>query len=425
MGRLTVWMTTQAPHAIRTVFALVSGLPEQSSFGSTPTGTSAAASAARCQSTRLRRGGGRGVEEGSGKPVKWVEDRMDNLMSSSFARDYHISGYIGATKDGKLTGLKVKTIADHGYADAAARIRRSSPRACSTSSRAPIRSARRSSRWTASTRTSHRRDRLPVLLPGDRGGLLDRAAGGRGIARKVGMTGGVPDEELHPAEAFPYHSALGWTYDSGNYAGALKLAMEMIDYPALRREQAEKRKNGEFMGIGISSFTEIVGAGPSAQFDILGIKMFESCEIRIHPTGKVMARFGTNSQGQGHEQPRTRRILATELGIPAENISIEEGDTDTAPYGLGTYASRSTPTAPAGAAAAIAARKIRDKAQKIAAHMLEVSPDDLDWKDYKFQVKGVPEKSKTMADVAFAVYTTTTPARRPDSKRSITTTRPT
>jgi len=403
MGRLTMYMTTQAPHAIRTVFALVSGLPEQS---------------IRVISPDI--GGGFGgkvpVYPGyvvaivaalkTGHPVKWVETRMNNLMSSSFARDYHITADIGATKDGKLTGLKVKTIADHGYADAAANpskfpaglfhiITGSYPFEKAFvevdgvyTNKPPGGIAYRCSfRVTEAAYTIER--------------LVDE------VAHKIGMD---PAElrlkNFIPPEAFPYHSALGWTYDSGNYAGALNLAMKMVDYPGLRREQAEKRKQGEFMGIGISSFTEIVGAGPSAQFDILGLKMFESCEIRIHPTGKVMARFGTKSQGQGHETTYAQ-ILATELGLPAESISIEEGDTDTAPYGLGTYASRSTPTA--GAAAVIAARKIRDKAQKIAAHLLEVSPEDLEWKDYKFQVKGVPEKSKTMADVAFAAYTNPAP----------------
>ncbi|MCI4351885.1 MAG: carbon-monoxide dehydrogenase large subunit [Thermoplasmata archaeon] len=403
MGRLTVWMTTQAPHAIRTVFALVAGLPEQN---------------IRIISPDL--GGGFGgkvpVYPGyvvavvaalkTGHAVKWVEDRMDNLMSSSFARDYHISADIGATKDGKLTGLRVKTVADHGYADAAAN----------------------PSKFPAGLfhiiTGSYPFDKAFVEVDGvytnkPPGGIAYRCSFRvteaaftierlvDGIAHKLGMD---PAEfrlkNFIPPESFPYKSALGWTYDSGNYAGALNLAMKMIDYPALRKEQVEKRKRGELMGIGISSFTEIVGAGPSAQFDILGIKMFEGCEIRIHPTGKVMARFGTKSQGQGHETTYSQ-ILAEELGIPAENIAIEEGDTDTAPYGLGTYASRSTPTA--GAAAVIAARKIREKAQKIAAHLLEVSPDDLEWKDYKFQVKGVPEKSKTMADVAFAAYTNPAP----------------
>ena len=141
--------------------------------------------------------------------------------------------------------------------------------------------------------------------------------------------------------------------------------MDRIGYAELRKEQAEKRARGELMGIGISSFTEIVGAGSSKHFDILGLKMFDSCEIRVHPTGKATARFGTKSQGQGHETTYAQ-VLEEELGIPAAHIEIEEGDTDTAPYGLGTYASPSTPTA--GAAGAMAARKVRDKAKNIAAY---------------------------------------------------------
>ena len=203
-------------------------------------------------------------------------------------------------------------------------------------------------------------------------------------------------------DQFPYRSALGWEYDSGDYAPALRKAMDMVGYEELRKEQAEKRARGELMGIGISSFTEIVGAGPSKDFDILGIKMFDSAEVRIHPTGKAIARFGTKSQGQGHETTYAQ-ILAEELGIPAMHIQIEEGDTDTAPYGLGTYASRSTPTA--GAAAAKAAHKIRDKARKIAAYLLEVSEEDLEWEPGKFFVKGAPERSKTIQDIAFAAYT--------------------
>src|SRR5260221_7240820 len=203
-------------------------------------------------------------------------------------------------------------------------------------------------------------------------------------------------------EQFPYKSVLGWEYDSGNYAGALKKAMDTIGYDALRREQAEKRKKGELMGIGICSFTEIVGAGPSKQFDILGIKMFDSAEIRVHPTGKAIARFGPKSQGKGHETTYPQ-IGAEELGIPAAQVQVEEGDTDTAPYGLVTYASRSTPTS--GAAAALASRKVRDKARKIAAHLLEVSEDDLEWEPGKFSVKGAPGKSKTIQEIAFAAYT--------------------
>ena len=399
MGKLTVWMTTQAPHAIRTVFALVAGLPEQK---------------IRIISPDI--GGGFGgkvpVYPGyvlavvaalkTGHPVKWIEDRSENIQADSFARDYHISADIGATKDGKLTALRVKTIADHGYTDAAAN----------------------PSKFPAGlfhiVTGSYPFEKAHVEVDGvytnkPPGGIAYRCSFRvteaaftierivDSLARKLGMD---PAEfrmkNFIPPEAFPFKSALGWEYDSGNYRAALQKAMDIVDYDTLRKEQAEKRKRGDLMGIGISSFTEIVGAGPSHTFDILGLKMFDSCEIRIHPTGKAIARFGTKSQGQGHETTYAQ-ILAEELGISSEDIAIEEGDTDTAPYGLGTYASRSTATA--GAAASIAARKIREKAQKIAAHLLEVSPDDLEWKDHKFQVKGVPDKAKTMAEIAFAAYT--------------------
>ncbi len=205
-----------------------------------------------------------------------------------------------------------------------------------------------------------------------------------------------------PPEAFPYRSPLGWEYDSGNFPVALPKALDRIGYQELRREQAEKRARGELMGIGLSTFTEIVGAGPSHTFDILGIKMFDSAEIRVHPTGSAIVRIGVQTQGQGHETTFAQ-IVAEELGLPVENVTVEHGDTDTAPYGLGTYASRSTPTA--GAATAMAARKIRDKAARLAAHLLETSPDDIEWVDHKFRVKGAPDRTKTMADVAFAAYT--------------------
>jgi len=398
-GRLTIWMTTQAPHAIRTVFALVAGLPEQN---------------IRIISPDI--GGGFGgkvpVYPGyviaavasikTGHPVKWIEDRSENLQADSFARDYHIHAEVAATPDGHVTALKVKTLADHGYTDAAANpskfpaglfhiITGSYPFAkafvevdAAYTNKPPGGIAYRCSfRVTEAVYTIER--------------MMDI------LAHRLKMD---PAElrlkNFIPPEAFPFKSVLGWTYDSGNYAGALRKAMEIIDYAGLRREQAEKRAKGELMGIGISSFTEIVGAGPSQTFDILGIKMFDSAEVRIHPTGKVIARFGTKSQGQGHETTYAQ-ILAEELGIPADDIRVEEGDTDTAPYGLGTYASRSTPVA--GAAASMAARKIREKGKKIAAHLLEVSPDDVEWKDYAFRVKGVPTKSKTMQEVAFAAYT--------------------
>ncbi len=217
-------------------------------------------------------------------------------------------------------------------------------------------------------------------------------------------------------EQFPYKSALGWEYDSGDYHAALKKALEAVDYRELRAEQAANRAafaKGEtrsLMGIGVAFFTEIVGAGPVKNCDILGLGMFDSCEIRIHPTGSAIARIGTISQGQGHATTFAQ-IIASEIGIPAENITLEEGDTDTAPYGLGTYGSRSTPVA--GAATAMAGRKIRAKAQMIAAYLLEVHDDDVEWDIDRFQVKGNPERFKTMKEIAFAAYNKAIPGLEP------------
>jgi aerobic carbon-monoxide dehydrogenase large subunit len=401
-GKLTLWMTTQAPHAIRTVLALVAGH------------VGLAEHKIRIISPDI--GGGFGgkvpVYPGyviavaasvlTGKPVKWIEDRMENLQADSFARDYHITAALAATKDGTLTALRIKTIADHGYTDAAA-----------NPSKFPA-GLFHICTGSYDFKAAHVEvDGVYTNKPP--GGIAYRCSfrvteAVHTIERMADLMAhqlGIDPAELRlknfiKPEKFPYTSALGWEYDSGNYAGALHKAMEMIGYAALRQEQAEKRQRGELMGIGISSFTEIVGAGPAKHFDILGLKMFDSSEIRIHPTGKVIARFGTKSQGQGHETTYAQ-IIAEELGIPVGDIQVEEGDTDTAPYGLGTYASRSTPTA--GAAGAMAARKIRDKAKKIAAYLLEANEEDLEWEPGKFFVRGTPAQAKTIQEIAFAAYT--------------------
>jgi aerobic carbon-monoxide dehydrogenase large subunit len=401
-GHLTVYMTTQAPHAIRTIIALVAGhvgLSEE-----------------KIRVIAPDIGGGFGgkvpVYPGYviavaasvviGKPVKWVEDRMENLQADSFARDYHMTAELAANRDGKMTALRIKTLADHGYTDAAA-----------NPSKFP---AGLFSVCTGSYDLPHAFTEVDAAYTNKPpGGIVYRCSfrvteavhAIERITDVLALELKMDPAELRmknfiPADKFPYKSVLGWEYDSGNYPAALRKAMDLIGYEDLRREQAEKRQRGELMGIGISSFTEIVGAGPSKQFDILGIKMFDSAEIRIHPTGKALARFGTKSQGQGHETTYAQ-IVAEELGIPAAHVAVEEGDTDTAPYGLGTYASRSTPVA--AAACAVAARKIRDKARKIAAYLLEASEDDLEWEPGKFYVKGAPQKSKTIQDIALAAYT--------------------
>ncbi len=236
------------------------------------------------------------------------------------------------------------------------------------------------------------------------------------MAQKLGMDGRVPNEKPDRREQFAYTSAFGWVYDYGDYQTALNKAVETVGYKKLRAEQKKQQeafKRGEtreLMGIGVAFFTEIVGAGPSRNCDILGIAMFDSAEIRIHPTGSGICRLGTKSQGQGHETTYAQ-IIATELGIAADNIMVEEGNTDTAPYGLGTYGSRSTPVS--GAATAMACRKIKAKAQMIAAYMLEVHDDDLEWDVDRFRVKGNPERFKTMTELAWAAYHEVPPGMEP------------
>jgi len=402
-GKLTVWETSQAPHAHRTLFALVGGLPEHN---------------IRIIAPDI--GGGFGnkvpIYPGYvcavvaslqlGRPVKWIETRSENLMSTGFARDYHMTAEVAADRDGKVKALRVKTLADHGAFNAAAQPTKFPAGLFSICTGSYDFSAAfcevdgvytNKAPGGIAYRCSFRVTEAAYLI--------ERAMDALAADLKMDPVE-LRLKNFVPPDKFPYQSALGWTYDSGDYEAAMKLALEKIGYAELRKEQEEKRKRGELMGIGISSFTEIVGAGPAHTFDILGLKMFDSCEIRIHPTGKATARMGTKAQGQGHETTFAQ-IVAQELGIPVGDITVEEGDTDTAPYGLGTYASRSTPTA--GAATAMASRKIRDKARKIAAHLLEVSAEDLDWEPGKFFVKGVPGKAKTIQEVAFAAYTNIPP----------------
>ncbi len=412
-GELTVYGTFQAPHIIRTVASLISKIPEHKIHVISPD-----------------IGGGFGNKVGAysgyicsivasivtGRPVKWVEDRMENLSTTSFARDYHMTVEIAATREGRVSALRVNVLADHGAFDA-----------CADPTKFPA------GFFNIVTGSYD----FPVAHVSVDGVYTNKAPGGVAyrcslrvteaiycierameiLARKLGMDAAdLRMKNFIRREQFPYQSALGWEYDSGNYHPAMQKAMDAIGYRALREEQKAKQEafrrgeTRETMGIGICFFTEIVGAGPSKNCDILGVAMFDSAEIRIHPTGSIIARMGAKSQGQGHETTWAQ-IIATELGIPADDIMIEEGNTDTAPYGIGTFGSRSTPVA--GGAIAMCARKIKAKAQMIAAHMLEVSEYDLEWDIDSFRVKGNPERSKTMKEIAWASYHAPPPGLEP------------
>ncbi|MEU0187447.1 aerobic carbon-monoxide dehydrogenase large subunit [Streptomyces sp. NPDC006207] len=397
-GKLTVWSTTQAPHAHRTLYAMVSGIPEHK---------------IRIISPDI--GGGFGNKVGiypgyvcavvgslvTGKPVKWMEDRSENLMSTSFARDYHMHGEMAAASDGRILGLRVKVVADHGA-------------------------------FNATAQPTHFPAGFFGVFTGSydieaahcevTGVYTNKAPGGVAYACSFRVTEAVylvermvdvlaaelgtdPAElrmrNLLRPEQFPYRNKTGWEYDSGDYPRALRLAMDLAHYDDLRREQADRRGRGELMGIGVSFFTEAVGAGPRRHMDILGLGMADGAELRFHPTGKAVLRISVQTQGQGHETTFAQ-IVAEELGIPPEDIEVVHGDTDQTPFGLGTYGSRSTPVS--GAAAALVARKVRERARLVASAMLEVSPDDLEWTKGRWFVTGDPDQGRTMAEIALAAH---------------------
>ncbi|MGW9308500.1 aerobic carbon-monoxide dehydrogenase large subunit [Saccharomonospora azurea] len=397
-GKLTVWTTTQAPHAHRTVYALVAGLPEHK---------------IRVVSPDI--GGGFGNKVGiypgyvcavvgsivTGKPVKWVEDRSENLMSTSFARDYHMHGEIAATRDGRILGLRVKVLADHGAFNGTAQ-----------PSKFP---AGFFGVFTGSYDLQAAHCELTGVYTNKAPGGVAYACSFRiteavylverlvdVLARDLGMD---PAElrmrNLLRPEQFPYRSATGWEYDSGDYPRTLRAALEAAHYDELREEQRQRRERGELMGIGLSFFTEAVGAGPRKHMDILGLGMADGAELRVHPTGKAVLRLSVQTQGQGHETTFAQ-IVAEELGIPPDDVDVVHGDTDQTPYGLGTYGSRSTPVS--GAAAAVVARKVRERARLVASAMLEVDPGDLDWEKGRFFVKGDPTSGATIAEIAMAAH---------------------
>jgi carbon-monoxide dehydrogenase large subunit len=397
-GKLTVWVTSQAPHAHRTLLATVSGIPEHK---------------IRIISPDVGGGFGNKVpiypayvcavvaSTITGVPVKWAEDRSENLMTTAFARDYHMHGELASTSDGRLLALRVRVLADHGAFNGTAQ----------------------PSKYPAGffhiVTGSYDIEAAHCAVTGV---YTNKAPGGVAYAcsfriaeaaylieRLVDLL--AVDLGMDPAELrfrnllrpdqFPYECATGWEYDSGDYPTALRLALDTAGYAALREEQARRRELGEYLGIGISFFTEAVGAGPRKHMDIVGFGMADGAELRVHPTGKAELRISVQTQGQGHETTFAQ-IIAHELGIGTDDVEVVHGDTDRTPFGLGTYGSRSTPVS--GAAASVAAKKVRDKARLIASAMLEVDPGDLEWTPGRWAVRGDPHSGASLREIAMAAH---------------------
>ena len=406
----TIWMSSQTPHIQRLLLAaFVMGVPEHK---------------IRCISPDV--GGAFGTKifcyadyaltlfaskEIGGRPVKWVESRTENYQSTIHGRDHITYLEIAGKRDGEVTGLRVKT-----YANLGGRLSTIGPgipttlygRVLSGCYKIPNVFCEVIGVYTNTTFVDAYRgagrpeatyvvERAMDLFANEIG--MDRAA----VRRKNFI---APDQ-------FPYEnpSGLGTAsggakiyIDSGNYEPALNKAIMTAGYMDLDAKKAEAKSRGKLLGMGLSTYIEVCGVAPSKWIGAVGegwgAAMWESANIRVHLTGKTVVTMGTQPQGQGHETTYAQ-VVSSELGIPMEDIVVQHSDTLGTPFGYGSYGSR---TSSVGMTAAIkAAGKIKDKARKYAAHMLEASPDDIEIVGAEYRVKGTPDKKKTLQEIAFAL----------------------
>ncbi len=395
-GQLTLWLTSQNPHIHRFLCSVMLKIPEH-----------------RVRVISPEVGGAFGSKIPAypdevlvclaamelGRPVKWTEDRSENYKITIHGRDHVQYVEMCGTKDGKVTGIRTTVYAGLGaYASTAApgiptilhglvySGAYTIPNIHGTvygvyTSGAPVDAYRGAGRPEAAFLVER---------------LIDT------FAREAGLDPiDVRRRNFIPKDAFPYTTVTGLTYDSGNYEAALDRALDMVDYKAFRAEQASARQQGRYMGIGVVSYIEICGLGPSQVAGAVGFGggLYDSALVRVYPTGVVRVYIGGKPHGQG-EETTFAQIVADEFGLPVENVEIVAGDTETTPQGWGTYGSRTT--AVCGSAVKLAAGRVKEKAKKLAAHLLEANEQDLEWNDGKFSVRGSPQSAKSFGDLALA-----------------------
>ncbi|MCP4360996.1 MAG: molybdopterin-dependent oxidoreductase [Chloroflexi bacterium] len=399
----TVWLTSQAPHVHRLLMtAFVFGMPETKMRVISP-----------------QVGGGFGAKiflypeytmvtalsKMLNRPVKWMESRSENYVATTHGRDHITDIEVAANNDGTITGLKVNTYANLGG---------------TLSTIAP------GIPTTLYGRLLSGAYKIPSIYCHVTGvytntGMVDAYRGaGRPeatyvveravdlVANELGMDPvEIRRKNFIQPDQFPYPPANnifnGLEYDSGNYEGALDRALEIVDYQSLRQKQAEARNEGRYIGIGFSSYIEACGVAPSAWVGLpgegWGAGLWESANVRVHLTGKVVATTGSQSHGQGHETTMAQ-VVADELGVPLEDVIVQHSDTLGTPFGYGTYGSRS---AAVGTVALFnSLQRIKDKARHLGAHMLEAAEEDVVFEDGKAFVKGAPDNAKTIQEIAGA-----------------------
>ena len=336
-----------------------------------------------------------------GRPVKWVEDRMENYVATIHGRDHVQYVDLAAKKDGTILGIRARVLANMGaYLSTAAPGIPTILFGFMVGGCYAIQAGRVEVTGVFTNTTpvdAYRGAGRPEALF-----LLERMVDI--LARKLKKDpADIRRKNFIPADKFPYATAMGLTYDSGNYPGTLEKALDKVGYEKLRKEQAEGRRKGKLMGIGLSTYVEICGLGPSAVVTSTGFAggLWGASTVRLHPTGKATVYTGGHPHGQG-EETTFAQIVGDELGLPVADIEVVHGDTKLTPYGQGTYGSRTTPVE--GGSIALSARKVKDKARKIAAHLLEAREEDLEFADGKFVVKGSPKAAKTIQEIAWAAY---------------------
>jgi carbon-monoxide dehydrogenase large subunit len=395
-GELTLWNTTQNPHIVRFLSSLVTGIPEDKlrviapevggGFGSKIPTIPGDFLTAFC-AIKL------------GRPVKWSETRSENYQGTTHGRDHIQDVELAATRDGKILGLRCTVWAGMGaYLSTAAPgiptilhgLMLSGPYAVPAlkedvygvyTNTTPVEAYRGAGRPEATFMLERMMDKLSDELKIDPVEIRKR--------------------NLLPPFEDGCNVVTGLTYDSGNYQAALDKALNHVKYNDLRAEQAKQRKqpNGKYLGIGVCTYVEICGLGPSQVAGAIGFQggLWESAIVRFHPSGKVNVFIGASPHGQG-EETTFAQIVSSELGVDVNDVKVIHGDTDSTPMGWGTYGSRTT--AVGGAALAVATRKIKEKAKLLAAHLIEAAPEDIEYEDGKFFVKGAPSRSKTIQDIA-------------------------
>jgi carbon-monoxide dehydrogenase large subunit len=401
-GSYTLWVTSQAPHVLRLVMtAFVLGIPETK---------------LRCIAPQV--GGAFGTKifvypeyvlvvalaEKTGRPVKWIESRRENYVATTHGRDHVTYLEVGAKRDGTITALKAKTYANLG--GVLSTIAPGIPttlygRMLSGAYRIPNIHCEVTGVYTNTGMVdAYRGAGRPEATY-----VVERAVDL--VARELDLDPvAVRRANFIPPDAFPYDPVgilAGLEYDSGEYDKTLTRAVELLGYDDFRTRQAEARQQGRYLGVGFSTYVEICGVAPSAWIGAAGqgwgAGLWESANVRVHLTGKVVVTTGSLSHGQGHETTLTQ-LAASELGVPVEDVTVELGDTLGTPFGYGSYGSRS---AAVGAVALYQAlQRVKAKARRIAAHMLEAHPDDVDFEGGRAFVKGSPATGKTIQEIAGA-----------------------